>query len=251
MRNQLATQPLFELAHAGTARVPLSGQRRPREAARRADSRRPSSARNAPPLPELAEPDVIRHFVNLSTLNMSVDTHFYPLGSCTMKYNPKRHERLARLAGHRRPASLSNRARFAGHAADAVRAAADAGRDLGPAGRHAATGGRSAGRIDGTPRGGGLLPRQGRNAHARAVPGKRPRHQSRERRPGRLRVRPAQGEQDGTGRSRRAEDAARREDGRVHDHQPEYSGPLRDRRSRRSPSCCTTSAAWSISTAPT
>lgn len=54
----------------------------------------------APPaLPELAEPDVIRHFVNLSTLNMSVDTHFYPLGSCTMKYNPKRHERWAQLPG--------------------------------------------------------------------------------------------------------------------------------------------------------
>jgi glycine dehydrogenase subunit 2 len=52
-----------------------------------------------PPLPELAEPDVVRHFTNLSTLNMSVDTHFYPLGSCTMKHNPKRNERLASLAG--------------------------------------------------------------------------------------------------------------------------------------------------------
>ncbi len=41
----------------------------------------------------------MRHFVNLSTLNMSVDTHFYPLGSCTMKYNPKRNERLASLPG--------------------------------------------------------------------------------------------------------------------------------------------------------
>ena len=50
-------------------------------------------------LPELAEPDVVRHFTNLSTLNMSVDTHFYPLGSCTMKYNPKRNERLAALPG--------------------------------------------------------------------------------------------------------------------------------------------------------
>ena len=50
-------------------------------------------------LPELTESDVIRHFLNLSTLNMSVDTHFYPLGSCTMKYNPKRHERMARLPG--------------------------------------------------------------------------------------------------------------------------------------------------------
>src|SRR5207253_5083050 len=52
-----------------------------------------------PPLPELTETEVIRHFVNLSTKNMSVDTHFYPLGSCTMKYNPKRHERLAGLSG--------------------------------------------------------------------------------------------------------------------------------------------------------
>ena len=51
------------------------------------------------PLPELSEPDVVRHFVNLSTQNMSVDTHFYPLGSCTMKYNPKRNERLAALPG--------------------------------------------------------------------------------------------------------------------------------------------------------
>ena len=51
------------------------------------------------PLPELSEPDVVRHFVNLSTKNYSVDTHFYPLGSCTMKYNPKRNERLAALPG--------------------------------------------------------------------------------------------------------------------------------------------------------
>ncbi len=58
----------------------------------------PSAVADAPPpLPELAEPDVIRHFVNLSTQNMSVDTHTYPLGSCTMKYNPKRNERLASL----------------------------------------------------------------------------------------------------------------------------------------------------------
>jgi glycine dehydrogenase subunit 2 len=56
-------------------------------------------ATDLPTLPELAEPDVVRHFVNLSTLNMSVDTHFYPLGSCTMKYNPKRHERLCSLPG--------------------------------------------------------------------------------------------------------------------------------------------------------
>jgi glycine dehydrogenase subunit 2 len=52
-----------------------------------------------PPLPEIGEIDLIRHFVNLSKRNMSIDTNFYPLGSCTMKYNPKRHERLAGLPG--------------------------------------------------------------------------------------------------------------------------------------------------------
>ncbi len=56
-------------------------------------------AASDPPLPSLTEPELVRHFVNLLTLNMSVDTHFYPLGSCTMKYNPKRNERLAGLPG--------------------------------------------------------------------------------------------------------------------------------------------------------
>src|SRR4051794_22587757 len=56
-------------------------------------------AQAAPPLPELGELDVVRHYTNLSTLNMSIDTNFYPLGSCTMKYNPKRNERLAALPG--------------------------------------------------------------------------------------------------------------------------------------------------------
>lgn len=51
------------------------------------------------PLPELAEIDVVRHFVRLSQLNYGVDTGFYPLGSCTMKYNPKVNEDAARLTG--------------------------------------------------------------------------------------------------------------------------------------------------------
>ena len=50
-------------------------------------------------LPEVSELDVVRHFTRLSQLNFSVDTHFYPLGSCTMKYNPKLCEQVARLAG--------------------------------------------------------------------------------------------------------------------------------------------------------
>lgn len=51
------------------------------------------------PLPELAEIDVIRHFTHLSKLNYSIDGGFYPLGSCTMKYNPKVNELAARLPG--------------------------------------------------------------------------------------------------------------------------------------------------------
>ncbi|MBW8011002.1 MAG: glycine dehydrogenase subunit 2 [Chloroflexi bacterium] len=51
------------------------------------------------PLPEVSEPEVIRHFTRLSQLNHGVDTGFYPLGSCTMKYNPKINEQAARLPG--------------------------------------------------------------------------------------------------------------------------------------------------------
>ena len=51
------------------------------------------------PFPELSELDVIRHFTHLSTLNHSIDKGFYPLGSCTMKYNPRVNEEVARLPG--------------------------------------------------------------------------------------------------------------------------------------------------------
>lgn len=52
--------------------------------------------RSSPPdLPEISELDVVRHYTNLSRLNYSVDNGFYPLGSCTMKYNPKVNERVA------------------------------------------------------------------------------------------------------------------------------------------------------------
>jgi glycine dehydrogenase subunit 2 len=63
--------------------------------------RLPSDQRRvaAPALPELNEPEVVRHYVNLSQLNHAVDTGFYPLGSCTMKYNPKVDEWAARIPG--------------------------------------------------------------------------------------------------------------------------------------------------------
>lgn len=53
----------------------------------------------APALPELSTLDLIRHYTRLSQLNFSIDTHFYPLGSCTMKYNPRINEKTARLEG--------------------------------------------------------------------------------------------------------------------------------------------------------
>jgi glycine dehydrogenase subunit 2 len=58
--------------------------------------------RETPPrLPELAEPDLVRHFTELSRRNFGIDTGFYPLGSCTMKHNPRVNERLAALPGFR------------------------------------------------------------------------------------------------------------------------------------------------------
>lgn len=52
-----------------------------------------------PALPEVSELDVVRHYTNLSNMNFGVDTGFYPLGSCTMKYNPKINDELAGMPG--------------------------------------------------------------------------------------------------------------------------------------------------------
>jgi glycine dehydrogenase subunit 2 len=59
--------------------------------------------RSEPPrLPELSEPEIVRHYVRLSKRNFDLDSGFYPLGSCTMKHNPRLHERAAALPGHAR-----------------------------------------------------------------------------------------------------------------------------------------------------
>ena len=61
----------------------------------------PELRRAEPPqLPEVAEPEIVRHYNRLSKRNFDLDTGFYPLGSCTMKHNPKLHERVAALPGH-------------------------------------------------------------------------------------------------------------------------------------------------------
>src|SRR5881398_2030697 len=59
--------------------------------------------RSSPPqLPEIAEPEIVRHYNNISKKNFDLDSGFYPLGSCTMKHNPKLNERVAALPGHAR-----------------------------------------------------------------------------------------------------------------------------------------------------
>ena len=56
----------------------------------------------APRLPEVSEPEIVRHYVGLSKRNFDLDSGFYPLGSCTMKHNPRLNERVAALPGHAR-----------------------------------------------------------------------------------------------------------------------------------------------------
>ena len=71
----------------------------PKAAAPEASTAVPEGLRrtSAPALPEVSEVDVVRHYTNLSQMNFGVDTGFYPLGSCTMKYNPKINEEIAAL----------------------------------------------------------------------------------------------------------------------------------------------------------
>jgi glycine dehydrogenase subunit 2 len=98
MRNEQATKLIFELSQPGRRTTLFPDSDVPVKPL--SDYLPGEQLADEPlPLPEVTEADVVRHFVNLSQLNMSVDTHFYPLGSCTMKYNPKRHERWAKLPG--------------------------------------------------------------------------------------------------------------------------------------------------------
>ncbi len=98
MRNLESNKLLFELSRIGRRATRMPDCDVPE---RPLDELIPPGFRSesAPALPEVSEPDVVRHFVNLSTQNMSVDTHFYPLGSCTMKHNAKRNERIAAMPG--------------------------------------------------------------------------------------------------------------------------------------------------------
>ncbi|MFA5039044.1 MAG: aminomethyl-transferring glycine dehydrogenase subunit GcvPB [Candidatus Omnitrophota bacterium] len=89
---------IYELSRAGRRCTHLGALDVPQ-------TRRPEGRllrQNACDLPEVSELDLVRHFTNLSRLNFSVDTNFYPLGSCTMKYNPKFTEDISRMEGFSR-----------------------------------------------------------------------------------------------------------------------------------------------------
>ncbi len=76
----------------------------------------PKGFRRAEPprLPEVSEPEIVRHYVGISKRNFDLDSGFYPLGSCTMKHNPRLHERAAALPGHARLHPLQDPARAQG-----------------------------------------------------------------------------------------------------------------------------------------
>ena len=86
---------VFELSKEGRTGYSLPVNRFPAAPEIPAALRREASL----DLPEVSEPDVVRHYTNLSQMNFGVDTGFYPLGSCTMKYNPKINEEVAALPG--------------------------------------------------------------------------------------------------------------------------------------------------------
>jgi glycine dehydrogenase subunit 2 len=89
----MAEPLIFEISRPGREGVSLPGCDVP-------ETEIPAALRRADlGLPEVAEVDVVRHYVHLSQMNYSVDTGLYPLGSCTMKYNPKVNEVAARLPG--------------------------------------------------------------------------------------------------------------------------------------------------------
>jgi len=86
---------IFELSKEGRKGYSLPVNRFPAAPELPLQLRRAASPR----LPEVSEPEVVRHYNNLSQMNFGVDTGFYPLGSCTMKYNPKINEEVAALPG--------------------------------------------------------------------------------------------------------------------------------------------------------
>ena len=90
---EFAEPLIFEMGEAGRTGVDLADVE--------VSNDRLNGMRRAAPvgLPDLSEPQVVRHYTRLSQKNYGIDSGFYPLGSCTMKHNPRINEKVARLKG--------------------------------------------------------------------------------------------------------------------------------------------------------
>ena len=113
-------------------------------------------ARHAPALPNVTELEIMRHYAHLASMNFGVDSGMYPLGSCTMKYNPRINEDACRLPGFAGIHPYQPEETVQGALELMVRLGRRARRDLGPAWRHASARGwrsRRADRAHGVPSG--------------------------------------------------------------------------------------------------
>ena len=212
----------------------------------------PALRRAAPPrLPEVAEPEIVRHYNRLSKRNFDLDTGFYPLGSCTMKHNPKLHERVAALPGHAKLHPLQDPPRAQGALELMWRLQEALGEIAGLPHVSLQPSAGSHGELAGV-----LLTRafhedRGEQRTKVLTPDTVARHEPGDGHDGR--VRGGQG-RDRRARQRRPRRPARegRRGRRLPDaHQPVDARPVRDRGSRRSRRSCTASARRSTTTAPT
>ena len=204
-----------------------------------------------PRLPEVSEPELVRHYVRLSRRNFDLDSGFYPLGSCTMKHNPRLHERVAALPGHARLHPFQAPARAQGALELMWNLRAGAGGDR-----------RAAVRVAAAERG---LPRRarGRAAHARLPRGPRraapqgaharhrARHQPGDRDDGRIRGRQGRDQRRRRRRHRRPAREGRQRRRLPDAHQSQHARAVRPEHRGDLARSCTGSARRSTTTGRT
>ena len=211
----------------GPPRGAAAGARRAGAAARRADPAPGCCAPRRPRLPEVSEPEIVRHYNRISRRNFDLDTGFYPLGSCTMKHNPKLNERVAALPGHARLHPLHAAGAGAGRARADVAAAALAVGDLRPAARQPPALGRRARRA-GRPAADARLPRRPRRVAPQGADARhRARHEPRDGHDGRLRGREGRDRRARRHRRRRPAREGRRRRRLPDADEPEHARPVR------------------------
>ena len=203
-------------------------------------------------LPEVSEGEVVRYFTTLSQMNFSVDTNYYPLGSCTMKYNPKINDEAARMPGFSQIHPLQPEESSAGRAEAGLPAPGLHLGDNGHGGHQPGNPCRRAGRAWRDADGACLSPLARRWASQdRSRTGQRPRHQpglgSHVRLPGPERAK-GQQRQHGPGRSERG---LQRRPGWLDAHAAQHPGPLRRQHSGDMPGHPRSWRLWCTATART